>query len=267
MRGKCIRGVLGAAVLLTVFGYSVAQQVAPAGDSKVLFGRGDELMEQNKPAEALTFYEQALVLAPDNEAGLYNAGMAAFMVKKYDTAGQFWKRLEQSAPDDWRLRSKLVQVYQALGDLKSRDAERSSVLELWKRGVVEQDKFCRDQFEVAKKQVMVFEYFELKGDRGLRYEFYVLDESGKEDYRVSLGSYAATNAIWAEKNKNEAKTGQRLFHLDGYYKWGHATFGFFTPEPSYETVRHAVSEIVDGKTKPLSTTQVTKDGAKVSIQE
>jgi tetratricopeptide (TPR) repeat protein len=250
-----------------LFCHAVAQQGIPAGDFKVLFGRGNELMERNKPAEALTFYEQALALAPDNEEALYNAGMAAFMVRKYDTAGQFWKHLERSTPDDWRLRSKLVQVYQALGDLKSRDAERGSVLELWKHGIVEQEKFCRDQFEIANRQVMAFEYFELKGDRGLRYEFYVLDDSSNEDYRVSLGSYAATNAIWAEKNKNEAKAGQRLFHLDGYYKWGHATFGFFTPEPSYETVRQAVSEIVEGKTKPLSTTQVKKDGAKVTIQE
>jgi hypothetical protein len=83
---------------------------------------------------------------------------------------------------------------------------------------------------------MVFEYFELKGDRALRYVFSIVDESrNDEKYRLSLGSYEVTNAVWHETSKPRPKATDRLFHLDGYYEWG--TLPMECTSPSHPTIK------------------------------
>jgi hypothetical protein len=42
--------------------------------------------------------------------------------------------------------------------------------------------------------------------------------------------------------------------LDGYYNWGHATYGMYFPEPSYDQIRAVVIEVLEKKRTPLSTT-------------
>jgi hypothetical protein len=112
---------------------------------------------------------------------------------------------------------------------------------------------------------MVFEHFELKGERALRYVFSVLGESGEgEEFRISLGSYDITNAVAVQTGK--VKKGERMFHLDGYYKWGHVTYGFFTPEPGYDEVRKIVIGILEGKAQPQSHSR-TDPSAKKPDQE
>jgi hypothetical protein len=143
--------------------------------------------------------------------------------------------------------------------MSDRDNERRELIEMWKAAKPEelkqQREFCRDQFQVNGKKVMAFEHFELKGARALRYVFSVLNESENgEDFRISLGSYETTVAVWRETTKPPPKPGERLFHLDGYFKGGgHATYGFYAPEPSYDTVRAKVIQILQGRDKPVST--------------
>ena len=105
-------------------------------------------------------------------------------------------------------------------------------------------------------KVMAFEHFELKGDRALRYVFTVLDKTEHaEDWRISLGSYDLTNSIWRQTTKPTPKEGERLFHLDGYFKGGgHATYGMYFPEPSYDETRARVLKILEGKSQPASMT-------------
>jgi len=104
---------------------------------------------------------------------------------------------------------------------------------------------------------MAFEHFELKGDRGLRYVFSILDRTGNaEEFRISLGSYELTNSVWREKTIPKPKYGQRLFHLDGYFANGHAPYGMFSTEPSYDETRRIVVEILEGKLKASSSTTI-----------
>jgi tetratricopeptide (TPR) repeat protein len=223
------------------------------------FETGNTLMEQRKYADALARYKEALAILPSDPSLLYNGGLAAYSSKDYGTAADLWKRLKAADPLDWRSRTKLIQAYQALAKLTERDAERRELFEMWKSGrpddLKAQFEYCRDQFEVNGKKVMAFEHFELKGERALRYVFSILNEAGDaEDYRISLGSYELDQAIWRETTKPKPKEGERLFHLDGYFKWGHATYGFYSPEPSYDQVRARVSQILEGKGNPMSTT-------------
>jgi tetratricopeptide (TPR) repeat protein len=242
-------------------------QVKPQDEAVVekAFDDGNDLMEQRRYKDALARYQEGLAKFPDNPALLFNGGQAAFMSKDFATAEKLWKSLTELDPDDWHTKSKLVQTYQTLGDLKARDDQRRKLLDLRKSGKSEElnklDFYCREQFEAAGKKLMVFEHFELKGERALRYVFSILDESGKgEEFRISLGSYETTNLIAAELGS--VKKGERLFHLDGYYKWGHATYGFFTPEPSYDEIRKRVIGILEKKTEPQSQSGTTPSAKK-----
>ena len=248
---------------------SVAQQPPAAASqdkssssaeaSDKAFKEGNDLLEQHKPAEALRRYEEALAVTPDDTSVLFNAGMAAYFSNNLPRAAELWKHLVELDPDDWRARSKLIQVYQALGKTAERDAQRAALFELWKAGkdedMLKQGEYCRDQFEVNGAKVMVFEKFEFKGDRPIRYVFVVLGPDGKtEDHNFSLGSYELTNQMWHETTKPKPKREERLFHLDGYFKNGHATYRMMVGEPSYDETRDMVVKIMRGELKPVSST-------------
>ena len=249
-----------ASLMIATLSFSAfAQELSPEQTAKVeqAFERGNKLMEQRKPAEALTHYKQALAIIPKNPALLFNGGMAAYGSKDFNTALDLWKQMKAVAPADWQLRAKLIQTYQALGKTAERDAERTELFAMWKKGdLKDQFHYCREQFEVNGKKVMAFEHFELQGPRGLRYVFSILDATEQnEDWRISLGSYDITNDIWRETRNPKPKEGERLFHLDGYFKGGgHATYGMYFPEPTYDETRGFVVKILEGKDKPMSST-------------
>lgn len=231
------------------------------------FKAGNELMEQQKFSAALARYKEALVILPNDPAVLFNGGLAAYNSKDYAQAANLWKRLKAVDTSDWHVRAKLIQAYQALDQLPERDAERSELFELWKSGknagLKQQFQYCRDQFEVNGKKVMAFEHFELKGNRALRYVFSILNEAGDgEEFRISLGSYELTNSIWRETTEPKPKEGERLFHLDGYFKNGHATYGMYFPEPSYDQVRSIAIRVLEGKDKAVSSSTIVPAATK-----
>jgi tetratricopeptide (TPR) repeat protein len=253
-------------ILLALFAGRVTAQPGnqlPKNNSSVeqIFETGNQFMEQRKFTEALAQFRQALTLTPDDPAILFNAGLAAFSIKEYQAAAEYWQKLKAVDPEDGQTRTKLVQVYQALGDIPQRDAERKTLIEMRKQDsgseLAQRENYCREQFEVAGRRVLVLEYFELKGSRAVRYTFIVLkDTEDVEDYHISLGSYDQTNRFWAERNSKQAQKGERLFHLDKYYDRGHETFGFYTPEPTYDEIRRVVIKVLEGKIKPISSTTV-----------
>jgi len=213
---------------------------------------GDGFMEANKPGDALPLYKQAVAKDPNNEDALYNGGLAAYLTADFKTAAEMWKALKARDLDDWHLRAKLVQTYQALNDLKARDAERADLFAL--RGTTKDDSFkkvtqyCREQFSVGATKLMAFEFFELTGEHAMRYRFAILDESGKKEaWYISLGSYDVTNQVAHETG--DLKPGERLFHLDSYAKGGdeHKTYDMFKKEPTYEETRAMVVKILEGK--------------------
>lgn len=237
---------------------------AVEAEADKLFQTGNALMDERKYADAYAKYKEALALLPDYPSVIYNVATAAALVKDFKTVAELSEKLLRLEPEDWQSRAKLIQAYQALGDLKARDEARAVLFEMRKSGRGENsaepkfslsrhEMYCRERLNVAGKEVMVFEYFELKGERALRYIFLVLDKEGRdEDFRITLGSYDATNAVWRETAKAKVGKDARLFHLDGYFPWGHATYGMYHPEPSYDEIRKVFVSILEGKTDPVS---------------
>lgn len=225
------------------------------------FKAANDLMEKKEYARALEVYEKALNLAPEHASSLFNGGLAAFLAGKPERASELWERFKALEPDDWQVRAKLVQAWQARGMKEQRDREREGLLALRASGrnaeLNRKEFFCRDQFSVGDYRVFAFEHYELKGDRALRYVFMITRGKDAFEFRISLGSYDSTNAFWIESEEGkEAKKkygeGTRLFHLDGYFPNGHATYGFYHPEPSYDEVRAKVAAVLEEKDQPIS---------------
>ena len=203
---------------------------------------------------------------------VYNMGQLCQNLEKYEEAIDSFLQVIDKDPSDWRARTKLIQLYQATNQQMKRDEQREKLFKMRSTGnvktLLEEPTYCREQFSVAGENLMVMEYFELKGEQAVRYSFLILDETKeKSKYEISLGSYDTTNAISHELG--EIEDGQRLFHLDGYYPNGvHKTFGFFKNEPMYDDVRAIVIKIINGKQQEISS--ITPDqtgGSKIELKQ
>ena len=253
--------VLFLVIIAIVAIYDIARSADKdaAKEAEKAFALANDLMDQQKYGEALDNYQKVLIAYPNDPSVLYNAGFAAYNRKDYTHAIEMWKILKSIDSSDWQVRAKLVQAYQAISKLPERDAERTELFEMWKSGdnadFKEQVEYCRDRFEVNGKIVMGWEHFRLEGDRAIRYQFDIASkDKTNEEFRISLGSYERDNLAWRQTTKPKPKEGERLFHLDGYFKNGHATYGMFSPEPSYDDVRRMVIDILEGRAKALSST-------------
>lgn len=221
---------------------------------------GNQLFEAGQYDEALGKYEQVLKLEPQHSDALYNGGMAAHLAGKPAKAAELWERLSAQRPDDFQLQAKLVQAYEAAGDIAKRNKARKEIFmtyaKLNAKERAERESYCRQQFVRNGRRVLALEFFELTGERAVRYAFVVLTADGKEDYRLSLGSYDSTTQI--SRELGEIGPNERIFHLDGYYEGGreHRTFEIYHKEPPYEEIRRTVMAILDGKKKTTSRTKL-----------
>lgn len=218
-----------------------------------------QFMEEGKYPEALEHFRKAIQFYKEDPEILYNGGLAAFLAKEFPQAIEWWKKVATLTPKDGQVWAKLVQAYQASGNLAGRDAARDALLELYRSKADEEfskrEFYCREQMEIRGRRIFAFEHFELKGDRAVRYVFVVLkDDSDEENYRISLGSYKLTNDFAIQSGS--IKPGERRFHLDGYFNWGHATYGFFTAEPTYDATREMFINILEEKLKPVSSSTI-----------
>lgn len=241
---------------------ALSRRFAPA-----FFRAGVLLSQRGKDDEALEMYRKASTADPKHVTAHFNMGIVLQMKEQYREALAAFMTVVRLNPDDWRSQAKLIQLHHALSQIHQRDAAREAIFELHRRKKVDSPFFCREQFPLGGKKLMVFEYFELKGPRAVRYVFHVLDAEGqKSERRISLGSYEVTNALMRERGS--LKKGERIFHLDGYGpKNSHRTYGFFEKEPSYEDVRAMVGEVLSGKRKAVSGTDPGNDGTTVTVTE
>jgi tetratricopeptide (TPR) repeat protein len=216
-----------------------------------LFEEGNAFMEKGQHAEALRKYEDALNLEPRAKGPLYNGGLAAYLLGKPAKAIELWTRLKEITPHDGKLRAKLVQAFEAAGMKKKRDEEIRGLYELRKSGedpeLPHQQFFCRDQFEAGKRKVMVFHHYDWVGARAVRYAFIVLDDDGKPDFRISLGSYEYMQSF--AKSSGQVKEGERYCHLDLYEGNMHATLGMYQKEPPYDEIKAEVVKHLESRAK------------------
>jgi tetratricopeptide (TPR) repeat protein len=177
------------------------------------FDEGNKALAEERYAEASAYYQKALATLPNDPDLLWNAGLAAYLGKDYPTALTLWQRLKGLAPDDGKVRAKLIQVYQAQGNTQGRAEEREALVALRKSGkdpeLKKRPSFCCDQFAVKGKKVFAYDFFELTGKWAMRYDFIVLKPDGTADFHLSLESDQLDNDL--AHQLGEIKPNERLF--------------------------------------------------------
>ena len=221
------------------------------------FRAGLLLVEMGKKDQAIEMFAQATRADPTQSAPFYNLGHLLHDKGRLAEAARAFRNMLKIKPESWRAIVKLVQVHQALGQLKQRDATREELLKLRRSGksasLKSASMYARDMFKVGKKDLSAYEHFELTGAMAVRYTFYVIKPgTDTMDYKITLGSYEMTNAVLRAQGR--LKKGQRVFHLDMYRGGGHGLYRMFMSEPSYDEVKALVQGVVEGKVKPLSST-------------
>lgn len=217
------------------------------------FSKANELSDQHRYQEAMPLYLKVLEQYPDEPSVLWNTGVNAQFCKQWEVALQMWQSLRKLEPENWKIQAKLIQVYQAMDKTVERDRQRNELLEYQKANPtkVQEPNFCREQFEVGAKRVLAFENFDFSTPRRVRYTFRVVNlDPSEKDFLISLGSYDFTTEY--ARRSGEIKPDQRIYHLDYYAQGEHRTYAFESSEPSYETTRQWVSEIVAGTRKPMT---------------
>jgi tetratricopeptide (TPR) repeat protein len=237
-----------------LLGKALAENKSEAPSVEVEFKTATDLLHKKQFQEAIPYLRRVQKALPDNTAVLWNLGIALAETGDNPGAAETWRSFRKADPDDWRARSKLVQAYQALGDIKSRDDEIRSLYDYRKNSsdskFKTQDRFCREQCVIAGRRVFAFEYFSPQGPRKKYLLFSIVNEKGMENFTVSLGSYDVTTDI--SRELGQIAKDQRLYHLDEYRGTSHKTYAFFEQKPDYDRVRPMVAAILEGKLNPVS---------------
>ena len=202
-------------------------------------GRFEDLLESIK---------EELNNSPKDPDLLYNAGLVSYLLKNYSQALKLWTDLKKITPDDYQLRGKLIQTYEALEKFKEREIEKEelyTLVENLENPLEAPKQYCRDQFHSANLTIRVYENFELLGDTPAKYIFYVF--KSEEENPVStivLGSFEDINNYMRENG--DIKGRERAFHLDEYLPDDtHKTWEFYIDEPGYDEVKKAAKKIID----------------------
>jgi len=181
-----------------------------------------------------------------------NSGNATFAV---DTL----QPVAQTNPDDWQATALLARGYAATGDKKARDVAMAHMLELRQKGVTppNMQAYILERIKIGDSTLVIRPSLVPWGP----YKVYVLGQfmnaQGQIFLRMTLESPDSDQNLFVQQHPKEAAAGLRFFSIDGYQQTGsntqtHMTFGFYTGEPSYDTVREKFLAIAEKKESPIS---------------
>lgn len=219
------------------------------------------LSHTNQHAAALPYFKKVCELEPDDSSNQWNLGQLYQTLGKLNESLEIFQTFQKNDPSDPQCIGKLIQLNEALDKKQIRDQWVTKMYELWKAGesemLTDRGFYIRDQYDVGDHKVFALEYFELSGERAIKYSNNI---SKKNDpnykFRISCGSYDSTNDF--AKGKGELPEGGRRYHLDGYSPDAHYTYDFFNGDPGYDTVKKKVIAILSQKTQPISSSIYNK---------
>lgn len=221
--------------------------------AKAAFAEGVIAMEAGDSETAEAAFSRVVAIDPHAANAWANLGMLRQELGRPAEALEALDRLLTSEPENVRAHAVRAQLLHALERPAEAQAAVDRVMQLHAQGKTEGKRFAREQLTVSEQPLVVFQYYELTGDRAVRYVFYLLDEQGKLNGRYSLGSYAFTNEM--SRAAGDIGPDERLFHLDYYGPdGGHKTYGFYKNEPPYTLVRQDVRRAILGEDEPVSGT-------------
>ena len=226
------------------------------------FTEGVEALKAEKYTKAYDIFQDILEKDPNNQNTLFYVAFTLNKLGKSKQAINQYIRLIDKYPNDWDAMWRLIVLLNAENKPDIRDKYRKSLTNLWKSNTIEELSerpiYLLDHFETEDADVDVFNYFEMKGDRAVRYKFNIYRPKGqpvelddKPSEVISVGSYKYATEY--SREKGEIGLTDKIYHLDGYLPDGtHKTYRFYLNEPSYDLVKKEVLAILAGKMKPVS---------------
>ncbi|MFL5318379.1 MAG: tetratricopeptide repeat protein [Myxococcaceae bacterium] len=196
-------------------------------DSASLALIGDTLCQARRFTECLGFLEKALAVRPNDPRLAELTGDAAQAAGKYPVALAQFESLAKADPSSWMVRTKLVQVSQAMGDFAARDRWRAEVIKLNPK-----KEFCRDLFMFGTQQVAAFEE----------------PDSGAFNFRVFTPRiFEPERGFLLTAPGSERDGGPKEWTLDDALPGRVTTLRTFATQPTYDEVRKLVIDALHRK--------------------
>lgn len=212
------------------------------------------LANGKKYAEAVNLLEKVVKKAPNHQSILWNLASFAAKLEKHEKALKYWSQLAKVEPKNMHVQSKIIQSYQALGDIENREQAINTIIMMHKENVdpryIQQNKFCREQYSIGVWKVFVYQYFDPGSEDQYFYRYSATDHAGRERFWLSLGSYQATTEIARETGS--IPTSARMYHLDYYDEAKHSTYGMYTRKPRYDELRDVARKIIVEKVAKMA---------------
>ena len=215
-------------------------------------------------ADALVHYKALLKELPTDPILLKFSSESALNTGDTTYALNNLKPVAQANPDDWQAAGLLTRAYAESGDKTDRDAGIAHMIELHKRGLTppHMQQYLLERVVVGNKTVLIFTSLEPWGHYKIYNYAQIYDEEAHLAQRLTLESNDTDQPLFARQHPKEAAGGARLFSIDGYsdsaasndgqHTETHATYKFFTGQPSYDTVREMFLSIASAKSTPVS---------------
>ena len=205
---------------------------------------------------ASSFAQISATVPPFDPNAALERAEAAFEAGRYPAAIPDLEVLKKYDPADPLIRSKLIVAYEETANPAKRDKELAELRKLHAVSTNEafrsQGGFHRDTFRVGTNTINVLEYFDLVGDRPIRYSFLISTTTvdSPDTRRITLGSYEIDTRYAREAGK--IGPNERMFTLDETTRQGHYTWNMYRGQPSYENLKREIIEILKGQRKPVS---------------
>lgn len=241
-----------------------SQAPAPATspiDPEVRAKIGAELNDK-KFDEAIADAKSLLAKNPDSPQLNKLVGVVLLDAQKPADAMTYFQKARTLDPNDATVHALLLQAYAGMGDKTHRDEQRAIL-----RGYHSDGKhpeftgtqgFVIETFPVGDKMVQAYEFFEPVGRFHFYYRFNVFDASGKMERFYALESDDADQAMYAQQHPKEAAAGERRFSIDFYEQKNpnsvtQGLVGFIDGQPTYDDLRARIVKVISTSQAPAAT--------------
>lgn len=233
-------------------------------EQKQQFDTASQAFASQRYPQALAAFKQLLQQVPGDPVLSKFAGEAALDSGDAKFALDTVKPVAEGNSDDWQATALLARACAELGDKNARDAAMAHMLELRQKGLTPagMQAYLLERVKLDDKTLMIRRSVVPWGPYNVYYLGQLINAQGQIFFRMTLESSDGDQSFFAQEHPKEAAAGIRLFSIDGYAQTGvdstgrmtqkHITFGFYTGEPSYDTVREKFLAIAEGKATAIS---------------
>jgi tetratricopeptide (TPR) repeat protein len=210
---------------------------------------------------ALIGAKAILAASPDSPKANKLVGVVLLDQQKSAGALPYFQKALHLAPDDPTVNALLLQAYAESGDTVHRDQQRAILRGYHSDGrhpvFAQIPSFLVETIPVGDKTIQAMEFYEPSGQFHFYYRFNVFNAVGHIQSFFALESDDADQPLFAKQHPKQAAAGERRFSLDGYSRAvdGHVTqalYMFFDGQPSYDAVRALIVKLVQEGKSPVA---------------